>query len=70
MSTLAAAAVIGSPRKLRPSAWQLFFADWMERRQASGREKLNTAQAIREAGHDFAQLSAEEKEVRVHAKLP
>ncbi|TFK81792.1 hypothetical protein K466DRAFT_604210 [Polyporus arcularius HHB13444] len=57
-----AAAVIGSPRKLPPSAWQLFFADWMERREASGREKLNIAQAIREAGHDFAQLSAEEKE--------
>ncbi|KAI0719865.1 hypothetical protein C8T65DRAFT_35609 [Cerioporus squamosus] len=53
----------GSPPNGSPSAWQLFYADWIERRRASGhREKRNVAQAARAAGREYAQLSAAEKE--------
>ena len=51
------------PPKLAPSAWQLYFTDWIQRQQASNTRKLNVAQAAKEAGQEYACLSAEEKEV-------
>ncbi|KAJ4479238.1 putative HMG1 protein [Lentinula aciculospora] len=50
------------PPKLAPSAWQLYFTDWIQRQQASNTRKLNVAQAAKEAGQEYASLSAEEKE--------
>ncbi|CAK5262501.1 unnamed protein product [Mycena citricolor] len=50
------------PPKLAPSAWQLYFTDWIQRQQASSHRKLNVAQAAKEAGQDYAGLSEEEKE--------
>lgn len=51
------------PPKLAPSAWQLYFTDWIQRHQASSQKKLNVAQAAKEAGQEYAKLSSEEKEV-------
>lgn len=51
------------PPKLAPSAWQLYFTDWIQRHQASSTRKLNVAQAAKEAGVEYARLSPEEKEV-------
>lgn len=53
------------PPKLAPSAWQLYFTDWIQRHQASSTKKLNVAQAAKEAGQEYARLSEEEKEVRL-----
>ena len=53
------------PPKLAPSAWQLYFTDWIQKEQAKGSRKLNVAQAAKEAGQDYARLSAEEKEVNI-----
>ncbi|PPQ65367.1 hypothetical protein CVT24_011477 [Panaeolus cyanescens] len=50
------------PPKLAPSAWQLYFTDWIQKQQASGTRKLNVAQAAKEAGQEYACLSAAEKE--------
>ncbi|KAL1739161.1 EXP1-like protein [Schizophyllum fasciatum] len=50
------------PPKLAPSAWQLYFTDWIQKQQASSTRKLNVAQAAKEAGQDYAALSAAEKE--------
>jgi hypothetical protein len=50
------------PPKLAPSAWQLYFTDWIQRQQASSTRKLNVAQAAKEAGQEYASLSPEEKE--------
>jgi len=50
------------PPKLAPSAWQLYFTDWIQKQQASGTRKLNVAQAAKEAGQEYAGLSQEEKE--------
>ncbi|KAJ7631757.1 hypothetical protein B0H17DRAFT_962201 [Mycena rosella] len=50
------------PPKLAPSAWQLYFTDWIQRQQASSSRKLNVAQAAKEAGQEYASLSEEEKE--------
>ncbi|KAF8622180.1 hypothetical protein AX15_007292 [Amanita polypyramis BW_CC] len=50
------------PPKLAPSAWQLYFTDWIQKQQASGTRKLNVAQAAKEAGQEYANLSTEEKE--------
>ncbi|KAK2466040.1 hypothetical protein APHAL10511_001682 [Amanita phalloides] len=50
------------PPKLAPSAWQLYFTDWIQKQQASGTRKLNVAQAAKEAGQEYANLSPEEKE--------
>ncbi|KAI0677328.1 hypothetical protein C8Q78DRAFT_1065901 [Trametes maxima] len=50
------------PPKLAPSAWQLYFTDWIQRHQASSSKKLNVAQAAKEAGQEYAKLSTEEKE--------
>ncbi|KIP12760.1 hypothetical protein PHLGIDRAFT_81249 [Phlebiopsis gigantea 11061_1 CR5-6] len=50
------------PPKLAPSAWQLYFTDWIQRHQATSPKKLNVAQAAKEAGQEYARLSAEEKE--------
>ncbi|KIK66707.1 hypothetical protein GYMLUDRAFT_157041 [Collybiopsis luxurians FD-317 M1] len=50
------------PPKLAPSAWQLYFTDWIQRQQASNTRKLNVAQAAKEAGQEYALLSPEEKE--------
>ncbi|KAI9000806.1 hypothetical protein BD414DRAFT_405792 [Trametes punicea] len=50
------------PPKLAPSAWQLYFTDWIQRHQASSSKKLNVAQAAKEAGQEYAKLSPEEKE--------
>ena len=51
------------PPKLAPSAWQLYFTDWIQKQQASGTRKLNVAQAAKEAGQEYACLSLAEKEV-------
>lgn len=51
------------PPKLAPSAWQLYFTDWIQRQQATSTRKLNVAQAAKEAGQEYASLSQEEKEV-------
>ncbi|KAI0796939.1 hypothetical protein C8Q75DRAFT_729766 [Abortiporus biennis] len=50
------------PPKLAPSAWQLYFTDWIQRHQASGNKKLNVAQAAKEAGQEYAGLTPEQKE--------
>jgi len=50
------------PPKLAPSAWQLYFTDWIQRHQASSTKKLNVAQAAKEAGQEYAALSTAEKE--------
>ncbi|KAF9534676.1 hypothetical protein CPB83DRAFT_755606 [Crepidotus variabilis] len=50
------------PPKLAPSAWQLYFTDWIQKQQASGTRKLNVAQAAKEAGQEYALLSTAEKE--------
>ncbi|KAH9943239.1 uncharacterized protein BXZ73DRAFT_87617 [Epithele typhae] len=50
------------PPKLAPSAWQLYFTDWIQRHQASSHKKLNVAQAAKEAGQEYAKLSADQKE--------
>ncbi|KAF6762222.1 hypothetical protein DFP72DRAFT_599174 [Ephemerocybe angulata] len=50
------------PPKLAPSAWQLYFTDWIQRQQRLGTRKLNVAQAAKEAGQEYASLSAAEKE--------
>ncbi|KAI0032956.1 high mobility group box domain-containing protein, partial [Vararia minispora EC-137] len=50
------------PPKLAPSTWQLWFADWIQRQQATSDRKLNVAQAAKEAGAEYARLSPEEKE--------
>ena len=55
---------VSPPPKLAPSAWQLYFTDWIQRHQASSHKKLNVAQAAKEAGQEYARLSAEQKEVR------
>lgn len=52
------------PPKLAPSTWQLYFTDWIQMHQTnSGDRKLNVAQAAKEAGAEYAQLTPEEKEV-------
>ena len=51
------------PPKLAPSAWQLYFTDWIQRHQASSHKKLNVAQAAKEAGQEYARLSPAQKEV-------
>ena len=51
------------PPKLAPSAWQLYFTDWIQRQQATNTRKLNVAQAAKEAGQEYAGLTVEEKEV-------
>ena len=53
------------PPKLAPSAWQLYFTDWIQNQQASGTRKLNVAQAAKEAGQEYACLSPAQKEVRI-----
>ncbi|KAG6884765.1 hypothetical protein C0993_008462 [Termitomyces sp. T159_Od127] len=50
------------PPKLAPSAWQLYFTDWIQNQQANGTRKLNVAQAAKEAGQEYASLTEEEKE--------
>ena len=52
------------PPKLAPSAWQLYFTDWISRHQATNTRKLNVAQAAKEAGQEYALLTESEKEVR------
>ena len=56
------------PPKLAPSAWQLYFTDWIQNQQASGTRKLNVAQAAKEAGQEYALLTAEQKEVSCASK--
>ena len=51
------------PPKPAPSAWQLYFTDWIQKQKASGTRKLNVAQASKEAGKEYASLSPTEKEV-------
>ena len=58
------------PPKLAPSAWQLYFTDWIQRHQATSTRKLNVAQAAKEAGQEYANLTAEEKEVCAVPILP
>ena len=55
------------PPKLAPSAWQLYFTDWISRHQATNTRKLNVAQAAKEAGQEYALLNDSQKEV--HATL-
>lgn len=54
------------PPKLAPSTWQLYFTDWIQRHQSmhGGDKKLNVAQAAKEAGAEYANLTPEQKEVR------
>ncbi|KAJ7692382.1 hypothetical protein B0H17DRAFT_1200459 [Mycena rosella] len=59
---LAPSARQGRPPKLTPSAWQLYFTDWIQRQQASSSRKLNVTQAAKEAGQEYASLSEEGKE--------
>ena len=56
-------------RKLPPSAWQLFFTDWIKQREAAGKGKTNVLQAAQEAGREYALLSAADKEVRLPSRL-
>lgn len=58
------------PPKLAPSAWQLYFTDWIQRHQATSTRKLNVAQAAKEAGQEYANLTAAEKEVCYCAIAP
>ena len=58
------------PPKLAPSAWQLYFTDWIQRHQATSTRKLNVAQAAKEAGQEYANLTAEEKEACAAPVLP
>ncbi|KAG6835373.1 hypothetical protein H0H93_002059 [Arthromyces matolae] len=44
-----------------PSAWQLYFVDWMGR-NPQGDSRLNIAQAAKQAGREYATLSNEAKE--------
>jgi hypothetical protein len=57
------------PPKPAPSAWQLYFTDFIQRAQANTTKKLNVAQAAKEAGQEYANLSAAEKEVRSLSNL-
>ena len=57
------------PPKLDPSAWQLYFTDFIQKAQANTTKKLNIAQAAREAGQEYANLSSAEKEVRSLSNL-
>ena len=57
------------PPKLAPSAWQLYFTDFIQKAQANTTKKLNVAQAAKEAGQEYANLSAAEKEVRCLSNL-
>jgi hypothetical protein len=52
------------PPKLAPSTWQLYFTDWIQRHQLNSDKKLNVAQAAKEAGAEYANLTPEQKEVR------
>ncbi|KAG6842056.1 hypothetical protein C0991_003582 [Blastosporella zonata] len=56
------------PPKLAPSAWQLYFTDWIQKQQAHGTRKLNVAQAAKEAGQQYACLSNEDKEAAKEAR--
>ncbi|KAF7980582.1 hypothetical protein HWV62_37763 [Athelia sp. TMB] len=50
------------PLKPSPSAWQLYFTDWISRRQATNTtRKLNIAQAAKEAGQEYALLKDAER---------
>jgi len=51
------------PLKLAPSAWQIYFTEFIQRAQANHTKKLNVAQAAKEAGQEYANLSPAEKEV-------
>ena len=57
------------PPKLAPSAWQLYFGDFIQRAQANSTKKINVAQAAKEAGQEYANLSTAEKEVRFLSNL-
>ena len=57
------------PPKLAPSAWQLYFAEWIQRHQAATSEKLNVAYAAKEAGREFANLSPKAKEVSTYTRI-
>ncbi|KIM20259.1 hypothetical protein M408DRAFT_308571 [Serendipita vermifera MAFF 305830] len=51
------------PPKQAPSMWQLYFADWLQDHKArQPQNKLNIAQAAKEAGQIYKTLSAEAKE--------
>lgn len=44
--------------------WQVFFADWLARhKNQAPHDKLNVAQAAKEAGVEYKNLSTEQKEV-------
>lgn len=57
------------PPKLAPSAWQLYFTDFIQRAQENTTTKLNVAQAAKEAGQEYANLSVAEKEVSTSLNL-
>ena len=57
------------PPKLAPSAWQLYFTDWISRHQATNTRKLNVAQAAKEAGQEYALLTDNQKEVHTRSSL-
>lgn len=46
--------------------WQVYFADWLqEHKIRHPHDKLNVAQAAKEAGQLYKNLGPEEKEVRL-----
>jgi hypothetical protein len=52
------------PPKQAPSMWQIYFADWLQDHKArQPQDKLNVAQAAKEAGQLYKTLNAEQKEV-------
>jgi hypothetical protein len=54
------------PPKQAPSMWQIYFADWLqEHKTRHPHDKLNVAQAAKEAGQLYKTLNAEAKEVSV-----
>jgi hypothetical protein len=59
------------PPKQAPSTWQIFFADQLQlyKTQNPG-EKLNVAQAAKEAGVRYKNLSRDEKEVCIPMSIP
>lgn len=51
------------PPKQAPSTWQVFFADWLEDHRARNpKQRLNVAQAAKEAGQVYHNLKPEERE--------
>lgn len=56
------------PPKQAPSMWQIYFADWLQQHKTRfPHDKLNVAQAAKEAGALYKTLGPTEKEVGIHS---